>query len=772
MEKILVDCRVFSTPAANKGMGRYSLQILKDFISNNSFHITLLTYPDCKLELSFFELNNISRIETEYSNERLEINTVLEEQARLNKILLKGKFDSYLDLTPFVGPAHLDLLVKKNLSVAYDLIPMLYPTEYLSNFSQRYHYALQIRKLSRSDLIISISQQTTVDLTLLLNIPRNKICVIPPEVDEDYGSEIIEINEIGGYDLVTMVAGHRSKSPLFVHSLIENLHSKLPSFRSAIIFSNIDQARKVNALEWNVPNLKVLYDVPEKLKIILQSKARICLHASAEEGFGIPLLEYLKLGKAIVAADTPVNREIAGTAPVYFKSGDLDSAVIKILELYSDPDVLESMEHASKLRINELKRLRRDETSKDLNAKIRSLFDFKTEQAEFGMVAPLPPIPCGIVDYSDDLISGTFSSELTVFTDKAPFGSALNPKNRLQTIDDLENEAFRPKYVFFQIAGVSWFARILEKFIDLEYLGKIAVIHDMNITSSLIHLWGNELADRNFQNDVLEYEQPSVKKSEIVKFMKSGRYSDAMKVADDLPMNSWLFANSLHVVNHTTFCYRLDKNPPKRITMGVADPLLKTRMDKFFARRLIGLNQDSCVIVIVGIISANKQIDKILKAASFFDEIKLLFVGGFANENYKNEIDTMISSLGIKSKVYFTGYVSSETLSINIRAADIAVVLRDPIREGMSAALLRILAHGVPVVATALDEWKFLESGGIVWVSKTVTPESLHETIANLLENSEKLDELSRNARCNYLRHHTIQSMVASYEETTKGSTE
>ena len=57
----------------------------------------------------------------------------------------------------------------------------------------------------------------------------------------------------------------------------------------------------------------------------LLRSATALVHASHEEGFGIPLLEAMSLGVPAVVADTAIFREVGGDAAVYFPVGDADA---------------------------------------------------------------------------------------------------------------------------------------------------------------------------------------------------------------------------------------------------------------------------------------------------------------------------------------------------------------------------------------------------------------------------------------------------------------
>jgi glycosyltransferase involved in cell wall biosynthesis len=82
----------------------------------------------------------------------------------------------------------------------------------------------------------------------------------------------------------------------------------------------------------------------------LYSAADIFVFPSYTESFGHPLVEAMASGLPIVAADTPVNRELCSTAAIYFECFDARACADAIRRVARDPDLAARLRAAAILR--------------------------------------------------------------------------------------------------------------------------------------------------------------------------------------------------------------------------------------------------------------------------------------------------------------------------------------------------------------------------------------------------------------------------------------
>ncbi len=79
----------------------------------------------------------------------------------------------------------------------------------------------------------------------------------------------------------------------------------------------------------------------------------VVLFTSLCESFGWPLLEATSLAKPLLAVDTPLNREMAGTGAAYYAPGDAEGATQGLVQLLSDEKLRQRLGAAGRRHFEE-----------------------------------------------------------------------------------------------------------------------------------------------------------------------------------------------------------------------------------------------------------------------------------------------------------------------------------------------------------------------------------------------------------------------------------
>lgn len=176
-----------------------------------------------------------------------------------------------------------------------------------------YHlsFAPQRRALNRADEIVTVSETTKALIAQhrLTNRPVNVVLNAADPIDASPPGRTPPKSR----DLVYMGSFMPYKN---VETLVRAIHD-LPGYRLHLL-SRISAAdrRLLSALA-PAGSLEFHDGVSDAEYAELLEGAHALVHASLDEGFGIPLVEAMGVGTPIVVSDIPIFREIGGDAGVY-----------------------------------------------------------------------------------------------------------------------------------------------------------------------------------------------------------------------------------------------------------------------------------------------------------------------------------------------------------------------------------------------------------------------------------------------------------------------
>jgi glycosyltransferase involved in cell wall biosynthesis len=203
----------------------------------------------------------------------------------------------------------------------HDLAVLRYP-EAFNSWTRSYSRVLLPRVTRAADRLIAVSEFTAQELVDLLGVPEAKLRVIPNAVGDPFTSE----GEAAEGEYVLAVSTLEPRKNL--ERLVEAFHrAKLNGF----------ELRIVGARGWGdvkIPGdeqVRWLGEVSDDQLARLYRGARCAAYVSFYEGFGLPVLEAMACGTAVVSSDLPPVREF-GRGVITVDPSDPDAIAAGLIE--------------------------------------------------------------------------------------------------------------------------------------------------------------------------------------------------------------------------------------------------------------------------------------------------------------------------------------------------------------------------------------------------------------------------------------------------------
>ena len=186
-----------------------------------------------------------------------------------------------------------------------------------------YHLAWwpQRMLLNRADGIVTVSE-TTAALMREHDLTRRPVTVVPNAADE-IGHADLPRSRPEGHRLVYMGSYMPYKN---VDTLVRAV-AALPDHELHLM-SRISRNERTRLTRLAPQARLVFHDgVTDATYAALLANATALVHASKAEGFGIPLVEAMRLGTPVVVSDIPIFREIGDDAALFFDPDNPESLV-------------------------------------------------------------------------------------------------------------------------------------------------------------------------------------------------------------------------------------------------------------------------------------------------------------------------------------------------------------------------------------------------------------------------------------------------------------
>ncbi|MCW8445469.1 glycosyltransferase [Fluoribacter gormanii] len=606
--------------------------------------------------------------------------------------------------------------------VMHDLIPLVYSEHYLHDSKTKKWYFKKLESLGQADLLLSNSEHSRQEALKYLSFPEDKIVNISSAVDDYF--KPIKVNNAeslrkryglthpfvlytGGIDFRKNIDGlirAYAKLPLEVrnqHQLV--IVCSITRTEKKKLLS-LAASRGLAAHELILPGF-----IPSVDLLGLYNLCKIFVFPSLHEGFGLPILEAMSCGQAVIGSNKSSIPEVIGREDNLFDPRNDESITKMLFKVLMDDDFRNELKHFS---LEQAKLFSWDISArKAINALVawdserkkqgRTLLS-TSKRLKLAYVSPLPPECSGISYYSAELLpslSRFYEIEVVVAQDEV-YDSWITANHPVRSLE------------WFQNNGVNYYDRVIYHFGNSVFhqhmfelckqIPGVIVLHDFFLSGIIDHMAFHGTS-KNLFNLELYY-------SHGYKGCLDNT-NDHDKALSKYPCNLRILQAARGVIVHSEFSryladhfYGVNAAREWAVIPHLRKPV--EIIDKITARQQLGLNPDAFIVCSFGILGPNKANNRLLEAwlASELGrdtQCNLIFVGqNDPKSAYGKQLLTTINA-GLGKNVTITGWCDEPTYQLYLAAADLAVQLRKNSRGETSGTVLDCMNYGIPTIVNA-----------------------------------------------------------------------
>ncbi|MDX8436151.1 glycosyltransferase [Mesorhizobium abyssinicae] len=801
--RIVIDMQGAQSASRMRGIGRYTLSFVEALVRNRGEHEIVLAlnglFSDTvePIRLMFRDLLPRENIRVWFAPGPVSFHTKDNDERRQRAELIREAFLASLnpdiihitslfegfddDAATSVG----SMFGRTPLSVTlYDLIPLLDDNQFLGRDKCLAEwYRRKLDYLTSSDMLLAISESSRDDAITNIGISPTRIYNVGSAC-----SNIFQKRQVSTSDVEHLYSKFNLRSEFIVCSSTLEPHKNLQRFLrcfsslpnkilekyKVVLVGRISDFQRELLNDFlssiNLSRNQVISTgyVTDYELVSLYNLCDLTVVPSYLEGFGLPALEAMACGAAVIGSSAPSISEVIGLKEALFDPYDDVDLTAKLRQALSDKDFRTS------LRSHGLERAQRfswNETARSalsfLEQAVKKFGASETIVENQGLpklayVSPLPPSQTGIAEYSAELIAPLSEHyEITCIIDQPILDNQIVKFPEIRS-----SEWFRINYKYFDRVlyqvGNSPFHEYMRAL--MEDIPGVMVLHDFFLSSYLFHIqsekganvWTNALYD--------SHGYTSVKDSLL----------DDMQTVADYPANLTFIRNSQGVIVHSAHSRHLAE---QWYGEGFSDnwhvvPMLRQpspASDREKARALLGISKDSLVVCSFGLLAPTKLnhrlLDAFLSSTLAGDSAsQLVFVGQHGGE-YGASLDRTIRKSGISERIRITGWADMATYRNYLAAADIAVQLRTQSRGETSAATLDCLNYGLATVVNAHGSLAELPDESVWKLPDNFHDSSLIEALETLRKDAEARRSLGERGRDMIGVRHAPAKCARSYRD-------
>ncbi|EOZ3808652.1 glycosyltransferase [Citrobacter youngae] len=788
--RIVIDMQGLQASNSKRGIGRYILNFVKSFVQQNKDNNIILLCNGMLQEsvgaikdeffehvddisfrvwystpgVSYINIENKSKIEIA---ERIRENYISRLEPDL--VILTSLFEGLVDdavtsINTYEKPV-------KTAVILYDLIPLIHENIYLENPVVKDWYLKKIVNLKRADFVLSISQSSGKEAVDYLHFDANKVFNISTAASSFFEKHVysegdindwkIKFNITRKYILYTGGIDFRKNIERLIEAYALLSFVQRKDYQLAIVCSITEQdltRLKKLCKKVGLNHDEVIFTgyISEEDLLIFYNLCEFFVFPSWHEGFGLPILEAMQCGKAVIGGKYSSIPEVINNKQALFDPYDIADICSSMSNLINDNCFREELEkHSSKqcefFSWEQTANLAWAAINNNINSTKLNATAFVESNRTLKKLAyfsPLPPMKSGIAHYSAELLrelTAFYHIDLITISGEEINDPFLHSVCGIQTIEWFKANAETYDRIVYHFGNSSFHWHMFE--LLRNYPG-VVVLHDYFLSGIVAHM------DLHLHHTINGWEKELFKSSGWPAVSMRYKSEDTADVIYKYPCNISVLQNSLGVITHSEYSRQLAikeygaSSLPKWETI----PLLRIPAKNFSkadSRKVLGLDSEALIVCSFGLMGPTKLNKELIQAwidspLSKDSKCCLVFAGEKPGDRYGTIIDKLINNC--KCNIRVTGWLSNEEYSHWLSAADIGVQLRSNSRGESSAAVLDCMNYGLATIVNANGSMAELKRDCVEMLPDSFDNEELVQALSKLYTDPSYRSKISNSA--------------------------
>ncbi|CNF03584.1 glycosyltransferase [Yersinia frederiksenii] len=804
--RVAIDMQGLQSTSAKRGIGRYTTGLIKAMLHlKGDNEVILILNGELKdsiqhIRHEFSDYIDKQNIYVWSSLAGVNPNNIQRQQnaekireafiSRLNPdlVLITSFFEGYSDdAVTSIGSFTSRI---PTAVIFYDLIPYIHADLYLSDESIKKWYFDKIDKLSKADLYLSISESSRKEAINYLNYDENSVVNISTACDELFKPIVLD-DEARGFlekkyrikkDFVLYTGGvdYRKNIEGLIHAFsllpppLRNKH-QLAIVCSIQLIDKDKLHQLAKSYGLSEDDVVITGFVPDNDLLMLYNACKVFVFPSWHEGFGLPALEAMTCGRAVIGSNRSSIPEVIGREDALFDPYDDNIIAVNLERVLSD-DL-----YRSELEVHGLNQARKfswinsaeKAWSAITNLTTKSLSDldsplYEVNKPSLAYLSPLPAVKSGISDYSSELLPILANYyDITIVNGQEDEITSDWIKNncKVRTIDwFIKNNSFCDR-VLYHFGNSTFHSHM---FSLLSKIPGTVVLHDFFLSGVLYHNDVNNIDEVDSWTRELLISHGW---SAVSARFKSNNISDVIYA---YPCNLNVLRNALGIIVHSDYSRNLASTYYNKDTSKDWDviPLMKApaeNINRNEAREILGISTDEFLVCTFGLLGPTKLNHRLLSSWSSSllsqdPKCRLVFVGENNDGTYGNQLLKNIKNHG-QNRVSITGWVDRDLYHTWLAAADVAVQLRTLSRGETSAAVLDCMSYGLATIINANGSMANLPESVVYKLNDDFDDEQLSDALTLLWQDNERRNLLGTSALRHICVQHRPQACVKLYHD-------